>query len=137
MKPGDIIIQPGKVGYSSLEMSISDTRDHLVIIEGEADIKGCILAKDQQGEIHCINPKLFEVLYTLEEVVAKKMLEPDVMKFKPVDHAEMVRRIYDSIGRAMALDLDNEIMNSMLPTASSKGAKVVGKIVGLATGNEE
>ena len=137
MKPGDIIIQPDKVMYSPSNISISSVNDELTVIEGKADIKGCILAKDQQGDIHCINPKLFEVLYTLEEVVAKKMLEPEIMKFKPVDHAEMVRRIHDSIGRAMALNLDNEIMNSMLPTASSKGAKVIGKIVGLATGNEE
>lgn len=140
MKPGDVIIRSKivvPIDGNGVDFSISDERERLTVVEGKADIKGCILARDYRGEIHCVNPRLFQILYTLEETVAKKMMEPEPVKFVPVDFAEVEQKIHSAIAQAMAVDIDRAIMDSFLPTASGRGAKTFGKIYGFATGNEE
>jgi len=130
VKIGDVVILKGKVVEKEWG-SISSKGDHLTLIEGKADIGGCVLAKDWRGEVHCINPDLFEVLWTREEAVARKMMEPDVMQFKPVDHAEMQRRLWSSIAGNIAASIDNAIINGMLSTADEKGTKQIARQLGL------
>jgi hypothetical protein len=88
---------------------MSSKGDHLTLIEGKADIGGCVLAKDYQGEIHCINPDLFEVLWTAEEMVARKMMEPEVMQFKPVSAPEIAQRLLQYVAQMGSVNLDKEI----------------------------
>jgi len=140
MKPGDVIIRSKvivPIDGDRVNFSISDERDRFTVVEGKADIKGCILARDHRGEIHCVNPRIFTVIYTLEETVAKKMMDPEPAKFIPVDFAEVEQNIHQAIAQSMAAEMDKSIIESFLPTASSKGAKAFGKVYGFATGNEE
>lgn len=139
MKPGDVIIRSKvivPIDGDRVNFSISDERDRFTLVEGKADIKGCILARNHRGEIHCINPRLFTVLYTLEELVAKKMMEPEPARFILVGD-EVEQDIHHAVAQSIAAEIDKSIMESFLPTASSKGAKAFGKMFGFSTGNEE
>lgn len=141
MKPGDIVIAKSKIVEAADQAgaplyTVSAKNDTLTLIEGKADIEGCILAKDIRGEIHCINPSLFEIVYTLEEAVANRLKEPE-MQFVTVSFEEVHTKMLDAMGKAMAIDLDKTIMDSLLPTASSKGAENLARQVGLVSGNEE
>jgi hypothetical protein len=113
MKPGDAVILKGRViekeDRPGFLWSMSSKGDHLTLIEGKADIGGCVLAKDYQGEIHCINPDLFEVLWTAEEMVARKMMEPEVMQFKPVSAPEIAQRLLQYVAQMGSVNLDKEI----------------------------
>lgn len=130
MKPGDVVVLKGTIIYDG-GITIPDKSDRLTIIEGKADIGGCILAKDWQGEIHCINPDRFDLVWTAEEAVAKKMMEPPIMQFKPVSYAEVEQRLHQSIAKAMAINLDDAIMNGMLATADEKGTKQIAEQLGM------
>lgn len=70
MKPGDIIERKDGSAVHPFDTI-------LMVIDGKADIEGCILVKDGMGEVRCINPALFKVKTPLEERVAKKMLDPE------------------------------------------------------------
>ena len=126
MKIGDVVVLKGKViekeDRPGVLWSMSSTNDYLTLIEGKADIGGCILAKDYKGEIHCIRPDLFEVVWTQEEVVARKMMEQDVMQFKPVSAPEIEQRLLQSMARMLSKNIDDEIINGTPPGA--KGGKV-------------
>lgn len=130
MKPGDVVIRKGKVVEKEWG-SVSSRGDHLTIIEEKADIIGCVLAKDYKGEIHCINPDLFEVLWTQEEAVARKMMEPPIMQFKPVSASDVEQRLMSAMAGAMAQSIDDAVMNGMLPTADKKGTEQIRKMSGM------
>lgn len=108
MKIGDVVILKGKVVEKECG-SISSKGDHLTLIEGKADIGGCVLAKDWRGEVHCINPDLFEVVWTREEEVARKMMDPEPVQFKPVSLPEIEQRLLQSMAQMVSVNLDKEI----------------------------
>jgi hypothetical protein len=70
MKPGDIIERKSGIEPNPLDRI-------LLVIEGEPDVKGGILAKNGRGVVRCIDPHLYRVNTTLEERVAKKMMDSD------------------------------------------------------------
>lgn len=136
MKPGDVVVLKARIvegtgGGVIAKWSASSTNDYLTLIEGKADIGGCVLAKDYKGEIHCINPDLFELVWTQEEAVARKMMEPPIMQFNPVSHDEVMARFHQSIAKAMAINLDDAIMNGILPTADEKGTRQIARQLGM------
>ena len=130
MKTGDVVILKTKIVESKDGLwSASSNVDGLTIIEGKADIGGCVLARDYRGEIHCVNPDLFEVVWTAEEAVAKRLMEPE--PFIPVSHEEVMSRFHQALAKAMAVNLDNEIMNSMISTANAEVAKRLARHLGM------
>lgn len=112
MRPGDVVVLKTKIVEGAFDRwSVSMTSDCITLIEGKAHIDGCVLARGHKGEIHCINPDLFEVLYTAEEAVAKKLMEPEPVQFEPVSHDKVMSRLHQAMAKAMAVNLDDMIIN--------------------------
>lgn len=144
MKPGDVVVLKGRIvegtdGEVIVKWSAASTNDYLTLIEGKADIGGCILAKDNRGEIHCINPDLFELVWTQEEVVARKMMEEHEVRFEARRMAvqgpiftdpNIEQHLYDAMTKSLAQSIDDAVLNGMLSTADKKGTKQIRKMLG-------
>lgn len=123
MKPGDVVILKKGLAYNRVgstfgEYLSEDDKPLLTLIEGKADIGGCVLAKDAEGKVRCINPALFDVKWTREEVVAMKMMDDPRIRppqtFVPVSPpvpTGFTQAIHDVMARAVAESFDDEIIN--------------------------
>lgn len=127
MRPGDVICNK-KHQYDDHWWEANC--EELLVLDEDPTVRGCIMVRGRDGKARCVNPRYFKVVRTREERVAEKMMRPDVVEYRRVDHEDMMNQIQAAVARSLSMDLDRAISGTLFSSAEGEKLKALAEKVG-------